>query len=67
MNIVDVTIKLLNDRPTHTTLAKINAETGLPIQFLTRFGNGRVKLPPANDVQVLYEYLSGEKLFKVEG
>ena len=67
MNIVDVTTDLLNKRPVKLTLAQIHRDTGLPVQFLTRLGNKKVKIPHANDVQILYEYLTGEKLLSKKG
>jgi len=57
-----VTLQLLVSRPRNLKLSQIAEDTGLSYWFLQNFHYGRIKSPDVDNVQTLYEYLSGKKL-----
>jgi hypothetical protein len=62
----DATLELLTNRSVKLTLARINADTGLPETWLSMFGQGRIDDPSVNKVETLYEYLSGSTVLPVK-
>ena len=55
-----LTLELYKNRPRTTTIPDIAKKTKLPIRWLTDFQHA--KRPSVNRVQILYEYLTGDKL-----
>lgn len=61
-SLLDRTRELLIKRPRTVTLRRIADDTGLTFGFLHHLSSGRTRDPGVNDVQKLYEYLSGRTL-----
>jgi hypothetical protein len=54
---------LLVNRPRTLTFVQIQADCpALGIRWLQAFANGKIAEPSVNKVEMLYEYLSGEKI-----
>lgn len=56
------TVELLRNRPRGVTLEAIARETGLTNKWLSMFGLDLINNPGANQVVLLYEYLSKRQL-----
>lgn len=56
------TRELLANRPRPVTYAHIEAETGIKVRWLIAFAKDGVSSPSCDDVETLYEYLSGRTL-----
>lgn len=62
MTLYERTLELLRGRPEELTLSKICKETGLKIDWIAKFVQGKVTDPSVNKVQKLYEYLTKSTL-----
>lgn len=58
----DVTRKMLRERPRYMTLKRIEAETGLPVNWLSAFQGSAIRDPSCARIETLYEYLTKTKL-----
>ncbi len=58
----DRTITLYNQRLTWSTRDTIARATGLSKTWLHNFGMGSLTHPSVNNVECLYEYLTGHKI-----
>lgn len=60
MDLHDKTLTLLQNRPVTLTLKKIAQDTGLTMNWLVQFHNGKAGRAPVKFVQPLYEYLTND-------
>jgi hypothetical protein len=56
------TFKLLDDRPRRITLAILEKETGIPEEWLKKFGQGVIGDPGVIRVEKLFVALTGKPL-----
>lgn len=61
-DLLEVTRKLLKNRPRTLTHQQINHDTRLSISWLNSFAHGREIDPGVRKVETLYCYLTGGKL-----
>ena len=62
-NLLERTITLMCNRPRKLTYELIAASTGLKIGWLSMLATGRIRHPSVNSVQILYEFLTQQKIF----
>jgi hypothetical protein len=58
----DTTIALYNQRLKTSTRDEIAAASGLSRTWLLNFGRGSLPFPSVNNVECLYEYLTGRQI-----
>lgn len=58
----DKTLELLQNRSIQQTFQKIEEDTGLRVDWLSKLSQGQIPDPSSNRIETLYEYLSGNPI-----
>lgn len=62
MNLYKKTLELIKNCPRTLSYQSIADNTGLTKHWIEKFAQGKIKNPGVQNVQKLYEFLTGQKL-----